>query len=57
MNPDLFSAEYREPPFNGGRIEIYTKPGQSSFHGALFATNSSSFMNAHDPFSNAPAAR
>jgi Carboxypeptidase regulatory-like domain len=56
INPDLFSAEYREPPFGGGRIEIYTKPGQSVFHGALFATNSSAWMNAHDPFSNAPAA-
>jgi hypothetical protein len=53
VNPDLFSAEYRNPPFGGGRIEIYTKPGQSNFHGALFATNSSSWMNAHDPFSTA----
>jgi hypothetical protein len=51
VNPDLFSAEYRNPPFGGGRIEVYTKPGQSTFHGALFATNSSSFMNARDPFS------
>jgi hypothetical protein len=56
VNPDLFSAEYRSPPYGGGRIEIYTKPGQSSFHGALFATNSSSWMNAHDPFSTASAA-
>jgi hypothetical protein len=56
VNPDLFSAEYRNPPFGGGRIEVYTKPGQSTFHGALFATNSSSFMNARDPFSTSPAA-
>ena len=56
VNPDLFSAEYRNPPFSGGRIEIYTKPGQPAFHGALFATNSSSWMNARDPFSTAPAA-
>jgi hypothetical protein len=56
VNPDLFSAEYRNPPFGGGRIEVYTKPGQSAFHGALFATNSSGFMNARDPFSTAPAA-
>jgi len=56
VNPDLFSAEYRNPPFGGGRIEVYTKPGQSAFHGALFATNSSSWMNARDPFSTAPAA-
>lgn len=55
VNPDLFSAEYRNPPFGGGRIEIYTKPGASAFHGALFLTNSSSWMNARDPFSTAPA--
>jgi hypothetical protein len=53
VNPDLFSAEYRQPPFGGGRIEVYTKPGQKTFHGALFMTNSSSFMNARDPFSTA----
>ncbi len=27
VNPDQFSAEYREPPFDGGRVEVYTKPG------------------------------
>ncbi len=51
VNPDLFSAEYREPPFEGGRVEVYTKPGQKTFHGALFATNGSPWMNARDPFS------
>ncbi len=56
VNPDLFSAEYRNPPFSGGRIEVYTRPGQSTFHGALFGTNSSSWMNARDPFASAPAA-
>lgn len=50
VSPDLFSAEYREPPFGGGRVEVYTKPGAKSFHGALFGTNSSSWMNARDPF-------
>ena len=30
VNPDLFSAEYRQPPFGGGQIEVYTKPGQSA---------------------------
>ena len=50
VNPDLFSAEYRNPPFGGGRIEVYTKPGAKVYHGALFATNSSSWMNARDPF-------
>src|SRR5580765_304559 len=24
VNPDQFSAEYREPPFGGGRVEVYT---------------------------------
>jgi hypothetical protein len=51
VNPDQFSAEYREPPFDGGRIEVYTKPGQPTYHGALFATNGSPFENARDPFS------
>lgn len=55
VNPDLFSAEYREPPFEGGHIEVYTKPGQPTFHGALFLTNSSSWMNARDPFSTSSA--
>lgn len=56
VNPDLFSAEYREPPFEGGRVEVYTKPGQSAYHGALFETNSSQWMNARDPFSVSRAA-
>jgi hypothetical protein len=56
VNPDLFSAEYRNPPFGGGQIEVYTKPGQSTYHGAIFATNSSSWMNARDPFSVSAAA-
>lgn len=55
VNPDLFSAEYREPPFGGGRVEVYTKPGASAFHGALFTTISSPFMNARDPFSTSRA--
>ena len=56
VNPDMYSAEYRQPPFDGGRIEVYTKPGQSTFHGALFATNGSPWMNARDPFSTSRAA-
>lgn len=51
VSPDLFSAEYREPPFGGGRVEVYTKPGAKNFHGALFLNNSSSWMNARNPFS------
>ena len=26
VNPDMFSSEYRWPPFSGGAIEIVTKP-------------------------------
>ena len=51
VNPDLYSAEYQTPPYDGGRVEIYTKPGQSTFHGALFTTNGSPWENARDPFS------
>lgn len=56
INPDLFSAEYARPPYQGGRVEIYTKPGQSSWHGALFTTQSGQFFNAKDPFSPSRAA-
>jgi hypothetical protein len=55
VNPDQFSAEYREPPFEGGRVEVYTKPGQPTYHGALFATNGSPWENARDPFSTSKA--
>jgi hypothetical protein len=55
VNPDQFSAEYREPPFGGGRVEVYTKPGQKTYHGALFATNGSPWENARDPFSTSKA--
>ncbi len=56
VNPDLFSAEYERPPYQGGRVEIYTKPGQSKVHGALFTTQSAQFANAKDPFSPSRAA-
>jgi hypothetical protein len=51
VNPDLFSAEYQWPPFSGGVIQIFTKPGADSYHGALFFTDSPSIFNANDPFS------
>ena len=56
VNPDLFSAEYERPPYQGGRIEIYTKPGQDRFHGALFTTQSAGLGNAADPFAPSRAA-
>ena len=56
VNPDLFSAEYERPPYQGGRVEIYTKPGQGKLHGALFTTQSGQFLNAADPFAPTRAA-
>jgi hypothetical protein len=57
--PDLFSAEYDTPPYAGGRVELYTKPGANAFHGALFLTDSNGVFNANDPFSTvaAPASK
>ncbi len=51
INPDMFSPEYETPPWSGGRVEIFTKPGADKFHGALFFTDSDSIFNANDPFS------
>ena len=51
VNPDLFSAEYERAPYLGGRIEIFTKPGASPYHGALFFTGSNQIFNATDPLS------
>jgi hypothetical protein len=51
VNPDMFSSEYEEPPYRGGRIEVYTKPGLDTYHGALFFTDSNSVFNANDPYS------
>jgi hypothetical protein len=51
VNPDMFSSEYEDPPYEGGRIEIFTKPGMDSVHGALFFTDSDGSFNATDPFS------
>jgi hypothetical protein len=56
INPDLFSAEYQRPPYQGGRVEIYTKPGQAQVHGALFTTQSGAWINAKDPFATSRAA-
>src|SRR3984957_7020160 len=50
VNPDMFSAEYDRPPYQGGRVETFTKPGRDSLHGALFFTDSDSSLNATDPF-------
>ena len=39
VNPDLFSSQYEWPPWGGGVIEITTKPGAPTYHGALFFTD------------------
>jgi len=59
INPDLFSAKSKWPPFSGGVIEITTKPGADAFHGAAFFTDSDGVFNATDPFSltGTPAGR
>jgi len=54
VNPDLFSAEYRWPPFSGGLIEITTKPGASTLHGAVFFTGSDGSWNATTAFAPTP---
>jgi hypothetical protein len=51
VSPDFFSAEYQWPPFNGGQIDITTKPGADRFHGALFLSDSAGSFNATDPLS------
>jgi len=51
INPDMFSPQYERAPYLGGRVEIFTKPGADSFHGALFFTDSDSSFNATDSFS------
>jgi hypothetical protein len=48
---DLFSSEYASPPWGGGQIDIFTKPGADTFHGSLFFTDSDGSFNATDPFS------
>lgn len=56
VNPDLFSSEYENPPYQGGRIEVTTKPGGNGFHGALFTSQSNPWMNARDPLAPSRAA-
>jgi hypothetical protein len=51
VNPDMYSSEYESPSSEGGRIEIFTKPGGENFHGALFYIDSDGSFNATDPFS------
>jgi Carboxypeptidase regulatory-like domain len=51
INPDPFSSEHETAPWMGGRIEVTTKPGARTYHGALFFVDSDSTFNATDPLS------
>lgn len=51
INPDPFSSEHETAPWMGGRIEVTTKPGAKTYHGALFFIDSDSTFNASNPFS------
>ncbi|MEN3332109.1 MAG: hypothetical protein V7641_1474 [Blastocatellia bacterium] len=53
INPDLFSAEYDKAPYQGGRIQIFTKPGALAFNGSTFFNFNNSALNAREVF--APA--
>lgn len=50
INPDLFSAEYDKAPYQGGRIEIYTKPGATSFQGSGYYNTNNGVLNARNAF-------
>lgn len=55
ISPDLYSAEYDQAPYRGGRIEIQTKPGAGQFHGNGFFNFNGSGLNARDVFAPARA--
>jgi hypothetical protein len=50
INSNIFSAEYDKPPYRGGRIDIYTKPGASAYHGSSFFHFNNAALNARDVF-------
>jgi Carboxypeptidase regulatory-like domain/TonB dependent receptor len=50
VNSNIFSAEYDRPPYRGGRIDIYTKPGADSLHGSAFFNFNDAALNARDVF-------
>lgn len=50
INSNIFSAEYDKPPYRGGRIDVYTKPGAGSFHGEAAFNFNNSALNARDAF-------
>ena len=50
INPDLYSSEYDKAPYQGGRIQVFTKPGATAFHGSSFFNFNDSVFNARDAF-------
>lgn len=56
INADMFSAEYQNPPFQGGQIEIATKAAGAGIHGLLAASDDASPLNARDSLAPARAA-
>src|SRR5262245_11623502 len=50
INSNIFSAEYDKPPYRGGRIDIYTKPGASAFHGSSSFHFNNASLNSRDVF-------
>ena len=56
INPDLFSAEYQNPPFQGGAIEIVTKAAGKGIHGSLGISYGASPLNSRDSLAPTAAA-
>lgn len=56
INPDLFSAEYDKAPYQGGRIEIDTKPGAGSLQGSAAYYGNNAVLNARNAFAPRRAA-
>jgi hypothetical protein len=50
VNSNIFSAEYDKPPYRGGRVDIYTKPGAAALHGSGFFHFNDSALNAREVF-------
>ena len=48
INSNPFSAEYDTPGL--GRIEIFTKPGGSAWHGSVSANENQQALNTRNPF-------
>ena len=49
INQNPYSAQYDTTPGNG-RIEVFTKPGTSKFHGDFYTFGNASQLNTQNPF-------